>query len=68
MPRIGNVTLDNKLILAPMAGVSDLPFRLLCHEAGAAMTCMEMISAKAIYYGPNSNAILVNGTWDPLAA
>ena len=51
MPRIGNVTLDNKLILAPMAGVSDLPFRLLCHEAGAAMTCMEMISAKAIYYG-----------------
>ena len=50
MPRIGNVTLDNKLILAPMAGVSDLPFRLLCHEAGAGMTCMEMISAKAIYY------------------
>ena len=33
-----------------MAGVSDLPFRLLCHEAGAGLTCMEMISAKAIYY------------------
>ena len=51
MLKIGNVTLPNKCILAPMAGVSDLPFRLLCHEAGAAMTCMEMISAKAIYYG-----------------
>ncbi len=50
MPKIGNVDLPNKWILAPMAGVSDLPFRLLCHEAGAGMTCMEMISAKAIYY------------------
>ena len=50
MLRIGNVTLPNTWILAPMAGVTDLPFRLLCHEAGAGMTCMEMISAKAIYY------------------
>lgn len=50
MIRIGNVTIPNPWILAPMAGVSDLPFRLLCHEAGAGMTCMEMISAKAIYY------------------
>ena len=50
MLKIGNVTIPNTWILAPMAGVSDLPFRLLCHEAGAGMTCMEMISAKAIYY------------------
>ena len=50
MLKIGNVTLPNNRILAPMAGVCDLPFRLLCHEAGAGMTCMEMISAKAIYY------------------
>ena len=50
MKKIGNVELPNKWILAPMAGVCDLPFRLLCHEAGAGMTCMEMISAKAIYY------------------
>lgn len=50
MTRIGNVELPNKWILAPMAGISDLPFRLLCHEAGAGMTCMEMISAKAIYF------------------
>ncbi len=50
MIKIGNVEIPNKWILAPMAGVCDLPFRLLCHEAGAGMTCMEMISAKAIYY------------------
>ncbi len=47
---IGNVTLENNLILAPMAGVTDLPFRLLCRERGAGMVCMEMVSAKAIYY------------------
>ena len=49
--QIGNVVLDNNLILAPMAGVSDLPFRLLCHEQGAGLVCMEMVSAKAVFYG-----------------
>lgn len=48
--QIGNVILENNLILAPMAGVTDLPFRLLCKEQGAGLSCMEMISAKAIYY------------------
>ena len=48
--KIGNVELENNIILAPMAGVSDLPFRLLCSEQGAGLVCMEMISAKAIYY------------------
>ena len=48
--QIGNVTLENPVILAPMAGVTDLPFRLLCREQGAGMVCMEMVSAKAIYY------------------
>ncbi len=47
---IGDVTLDNNVILAPMAGVTDLPFRLLCREQGAGLVCMEMVSAKAIYY------------------
>ncbi len=47
---IGNVTLENNLILAPMAGVTDLPFRLLCKEQGAGLLCMEMVSAKAIHY------------------
>ncbi|WP_419577491.1 tRNA dihydrouridine synthase DusB [Roseburia hominis] len=48
--QIGNVTLENNLILAPMAGVSDLPFRLLCRKQGAGLVCMEMVSAKAILY------------------
>ena len=47
---IGNVTLNNNIILAPMAGVTDLPFRLLCKEQGAGLVCMEMVSAKAILY------------------
>lgn len=49
--QIGNVVLQNNLILAPMAGVSDLPFRLLCRKQGAGLVCMEMVSAKAILYG-----------------
>jgi len=48
--QIGDVTLDNNLILAPMAGVTDLPFRILCKEQGAGLLCMEMVSAKAILY------------------
>ncbi|MCC8082111.1 MAG: tRNA dihydrouridine synthase DusB [Lachnospiraceae bacterium] len=48
---IGDVVLENNLILAPMAGVTDLPFRLLCREQGAGLLCMEMVSAKAIFYG-----------------
>ena len=48
--QIGSVTLPNNLILAPMAGVTDLPFRLLCKEQGAGLLCMEMVSAKAILY------------------
>lgn len=48
--QIGDVTLENNCILAPMAGVTDLPFRLLCKEQGVGLICMEMVSAKAIYY------------------
>ena len=48
--KIGSVTLENNILLAPMAGVTDLPFRLLCREQGVGMACMEMISAKAILY------------------
>lgn len=57
--KIGNVTLDNNLVLAPMAGVTDLPFRLLCKEQGAGLICMEMVSAKAIMYrNKNTEALL----------
>ena len=48
--KIGDVTLENTYILAPMAGVTDLPFRLLCKEQGAGLLCMEMVSAKAVQY------------------
>lgn len=48
---VGGVTLKNNIILAPMAGVTDLPFRLLCSEQGAGLAGMEMVSAKAILYG-----------------
>ncbi len=47
---IGSVAIPDNLILAPMAGVSDLPFRLLCREQGAGLAVMEMVSAKAILY------------------
>ncbi len=47
---IGNVVLENNFILAPMAGVTDLAFRILCKEQKAGLICMEMVSAKAILY------------------
>lgn len=57
--QIGNVKLKNNLILGPMAGVTDLPFRLLCAEQGAGLLCMEMVSAKAILYNnKNTKAML----------
>ena len=48
--KIGDVELKNRVVLAPMAGVTDLPFRLLCSEQGAGLICMEMVSAKAISF------------------
>lgn len=48
--KIGNVTLDNKVFLSPMAGVTDLPFRLICKEQDCGMLYTEMINAKALCY------------------
>ena len=56
---IGNVTLDNCYVLGPMAGVTDLPFRLLCREQGAGLLCMEMISAKGILYNNKNTESLL---------
>ena len=57
--KIGNIKLEDPYILAPMAGVTDLPFRLLCKEQGAGLLCMEMISAKALQYkNKNTKALL----------
>ena len=57
--KIGNVRLENPYILAPMAGVTDLPFRLLCKEMGAGLICMEMVSAKAIsFHNKNTEKLM----------
>ncbi len=49
--QIGNVTVENNIVLAPMAGITDLPFRIIAKEYGAGLTFTEMASAKAIFYG-----------------
>ena len=57
--KIGNVNIDRPLALAPMAGVTDQPFRLLCKEQGAGLVCTEMVSAKAILYkNKNTGALM----------
>lgn len=57
--KIGNVQMENPFVLAPMAGVTDLPFRTLCKEQGAGLICMEMVSAKAIsYHNRNTEALM----------
>jgi nifR3 family TIM-barrel protein len=56
---IGDVELKNNIILGPMAGVSDLPFRLLCNEMGAGLVCMEMVSGKAITYNNKNTGMMM---------
>ena len=57
--RIGDVILENNVMLAPMAGVTDLPFRLICKEQGAGLLCMEMVSAKAVHYNNKNTEALM---------
>ena len=57
--RIGSVTLTNNLILAPMAGITDSPFRILCLKGGAGLVCAEMVSAHALHFAsPKSGRML----------
>lgn len=59
---IGDVEIKGRAVLAPMAGVTDLPFRRICAEAGAALTYTEMVSAKGLLYAPDkSGALLIGG-------
>ena len=58
--KIGNVTLENNIILAPMAGITDLPFRIICKDYGVGLTFTEMASAKAIFYGDEKTKQLLN--------
>ena len=58
--RIGNVELENNLILAPMAGVTNQPFRIICKQFGAGMVCTEMASSKAIFHNDQKTKRLLN--------
>lgn len=58
--KIGNVEIENSLALGPMAGVTDLPFRLLCKEQGCGILYSEMVSAKAILYKNKNTDVLLN--------
>ena len=67
--KIGNVELKNNLILAPMAGVTDLPFRLIVEEFEPGLVCTEMVSSKALFYGDKKTKQLLktNGEKRPIS-
>lgn len=67
--KIGNLTLENPVFLAPMAGITDRIFRILCKEQGCGMTFTEMISAKGIFYQDSKSAKIgeVDATEKPIA-
>ena len=58
--KIGNVELENNLILAPMAGITNQPFRVICKQFGPGMVCTEMASSKAIFYNDQKTKRLLN--------
>lgn len=58
--KIGNLELENNIILAPMAGITDLPFRLICKEFGPGLVTTEMVSSKAILYDDDKTKKLMN--------
>ena len=57
--KIGNVELKNRVIMAPMAGVTDIAYRLICEEMGVGLAVTEMVSAKAILYKNKNNAVIL---------
>ncbi len=58
--KIGNVEIDNNILLAPMAGITDLPFRLICEKFKPGLVCTEMISAKGLFYNDEKTKLLLN--------
>ena len=58
--KIGNVELENNIILAPMAGITNLPFRMICKKFGPGLVCTEMASSKAIFYNDKKTKRLLN--------
>lgn len=59
MVTIGNFTLKDRFVLAPLAGITDGAFRRICFEMGAAMACSEMVSAKGLFYGDKKTGKLL---------
>src|SRR5574344_1550598 len=58
--KIGNVQLNNNVLLAPMAGITDRPFRLICEQFNPGMVCTEMISSKGLFYNDEKTKLLLN--------
>ena len=58
--KIGDIELENNIILAPMAGITDLPFRIICEKYNPGLVCTEMVSAKALYYNDEKTKLLLN--------
>ena len=58
--KIGKVELDNNILLAPMAGITDRAFRIVCEEFGPGLVCTEMISSKGLFYGDKKTDLLLN--------
>ena len=58
--KIGNIELDNNILLAPMAGITDKAFRIICKEQGVGLVCTEMVSAKGLYYDDGKTNLLLN--------
>ena len=60
--KIGNVNIDNNVVLAPMAGVTDLPFRIITEKFKPGLVCTEMVSSKALFFGDEKTKQLLNRT------
>ena len=58
--KIGNVELENNIFLAPMAGITDLPFRLICKKYGPGLVCTEMVSSKGLMYNDEKTKLLLH--------
>ena len=57
---IGNVKLNNNIMLAPMAGITDRAFRIICEKFNPGLVCTEMISAKGLFYNDEKTKQLLN--------
>lgn len=68
--KIENVELENNILLAPMAGITDLPFRVMCKNYGAGLVCTEMASSKAIFYNDKKtkDILKIEGEKRPIQA